>query len=167
MVEILSVENSASLPAEPENGQIVYCENEKSYKISNNGTWNDFNTEGSGGVSMSLYELNRQVIGQFPPLDDVQLNDRIESLNAWRKANYYMIYGKEISYFTVLKPEDSEADYENFGGAIISLLAGVTETIYALDIIDDNTVEIWINYEGNPTVMYLFNYDGGIVTYGR
>ena len=33
MVEILSVENSASLPAEPENGQIVYCENEKSYKI--------------------------------------------------------------------------------------------------------------------------------------
>ena len=78
-----------------------------------------------------------------------------------------MIYGKEISYFTVLKPEDSEADYENFGGAIISLLAGITETIYALDIIDDNTVEIWINYEGNPTVMYLFNYDGGIVTYGR
>lgn len=167
MVEILSVENSASLPAEPENGQIVYCEDEKIYKIANDGTWNDFNTEGSGGVNMSLYELNRQIIGQLPPLDDIQLNDRIESLNVWRKANYYMIYGKEISYFTVLKPEDSEADYENFGGAIISLLAGVTETIYALDIIDDNTVEIWINYEGNPTVMYLFNYDGGIVTYGR
>ena len=38
---------------------------------------------------------------------------------------------------------------------------------HGMESIDDNTVEIWINYEGNPTVMYLFNYDGGIVTYGR
>lgn len=166
MVEVIEFEKAADLPAEPGEGQVAYCEEEKSYKIANNGAWVDFSPE-SSGVSTSLYELNRQIIGQLPPLDEAQINDRIESLNIWRKADFYMLYGKEISYFTVLKPDTENLDFENFGEAIFNLLTDITEAIYAMDIIDDNTVEIWIHYEGNPTVLYLFNYDGGIVTYGR
>lgn len=166
MVEVIELEKAADLPAEPGEGQVAYCEEEKSYKIANNGAWVDFSPE-SSGVSTSLYELNRQIIGQLPPLDEVQIKDRIESLNVWRKADFYMLYGKEISYFTVLKPGTENLDFENFGEAIFNLLTDITEAIYAMDIVDDNTVEIWIHYEGNPTVLYLFNYDGGIVTYGR
>lgn len=166
MVEVIELEKAADLPAEPGEGQVAYCEEEKSYKIANNGAWVDFSPE-SSGVSTSLYELNRQIIGQLPPLDEVQIKDRIESLNVWRKADFYMLYGKEISYFTVLKPSTENLDFKNFGEAIFNLLTDITEAIYAMDVVDDNTVEIWIHYEGNPTVLYLFNYDGGIVTYGR
>ena len=117
---------------------------------------------------LNLYDLNKQLISQLPPLDEVRIQETIKALNDWRKANLYMLYGKEISYFTLISHDESgKADFDTFGDSVVTVLNEFAESIFAVDILNDSAVEIWVNYNGEPTVLYLFNYEDGMVTYGK
>ena len=52
-------------------------------------------------AKLNIYELNKQIISQLPPLDPVKFNDAVDTINNWGKGYTYMLYGKEISYFTL------------------------------------------------------------------
>lgn len=170
MNNILRAKNRTYLMLLPNHsdGEIAYLDEEKQYMIYKDGQgWIEFNPK-TKDITMSLYEINKQIIEQLSPLSKQQLSDMEDSLTLWGKASLYMLYGKEISYFTLLSvKDDSQKDFKTFGEAIISLLHDLTDTIYSIDVVDDNSVEIWIKYEDKATVLYLFNYEGGLVTYGR
>jgi hypothetical protein len=74
-----------------------------------------------------------------------------------------MLYGKEISYFTLFQKQMLAAD--NFTSAVFKCLNNLGNDIRVFEVIDENTLEIWIGYEDDVTCMYLFNYDEGVVIY--
>jgi hypothetical protein len=73
-----------------------------------------------------------------------------------------MLYGKEISYFTLFRISDSTY----FGNEVIDCLNNVGD-IKAIDFTEaQDAIEIWIQDEDGPTCLYLFPYDSGLVQVG-
>jgi hypothetical protein len=75
-----------------------------------------------------------------------------------------MLYGKEISYFTVFKI--IEPQY--FGEEVLACCLNVGP-VKVMDLTEaGDAVEIWVqSNDGEPTCLYLFPYDSGIVQVGE
>ena len=146
----------------PQEGEIIQNP-QGEYLIWKDDNWMKIEMD-SAGINMGLYDLNKQIISQLPELTD--LSDKeivIGNLhNKWNN-NYYMLYGKEISYFTLFKI--IEPQY--FGKEVIDCLnyVGAIKAIDATEALD--AVEIWVETEDGPTCLYLFPYDSGIVQVGE
>lgn len=147
---------------EPVEGEVVQTPEGK-YMIWHDGHWNEFQMENSG-IEMDLYDMNKQIIAQLPDLTDW---DRVEQLfndfhANWRNR-YYMMYGKEISYFTVFNIVEPHL----FGSVVMDCIPNVG-VVKAIDLTEAaDAVEIWVIYKDEPTCLYLFPYDMGIVEVGE
>ena len=153
-------------PTEGEICQVV-TENGKhyKYKIYHEGAWQDIEMKDSG-IEMGLYDMNKQIIAQLPTLEDV--TDKIDMINVYKtdtENQYYMLYGKEISYFTLFKI--SPTGYENLGINVIECLNDIGD-IKAIDMTEaQDAIEMWVTNEDGPTCLYLFPYDSGLVVVGE
>lgn len=169
MDNILNVKNKKLLEALPnhQDGEIAFCEEEDTFMMYKDGAWIPVKAEMTNqGLQLNLYDLNKQLISQLPVLTEDALQEIMEQLNQWAVASTYMLYGRDIHYFTLLQKNDpTSVDYTSFGEGIYDLLKSLTEKIYSIDILSDDSVEIWIEYNDNPISLYLFNYEGGLVYY--
>lgn len=150
----------------PKDGEISGFRNEEGkidYKIYINNNWQviDFNET---GLKLNLYDLNQQIIPQLPDLSKKQRLEKIQLINTFvkeQKNEFYMLYGKNMSYFTVFKRDNR---------GIASL--GV-EALCCLDNLGNiksieqeaGGIEFWIvKKEDNiADCLYLFPYDMGII----
>ena len=152
---------------EPKEGEVVYNTNEanKGCFVYHDGAWNKVTTEGSN-MSMGLYDMNKQIIAQLPTLAESELKEKkypIDALNSKYNNEYYMLYGKEISYFTLFKIVEPQY----FSYEVIECLKNVGD-IKAIDLTEDkDAVEIWVIADSEATCLYLFPYDLGIVQVGE
>ena len=117
-------------------------------------------------VQMKLLDMNKQIISQMPDLDVLDLTEKVEMIDKFvyedTKNKFYMIYGKEISYFTVIMT-DSKNAIEFAGEVIIDCLNNVG-AIKSIDPTEDGTaIECWVAVDDDVTCLYLFPYDSGIV----
>lgn len=125
-------------------------------------TANDVNT-----VSMSLYEVNRQIIKQLPTFSGDQWSGAYKVLDDWTSEmqnEYFLLYGREINYFTLFKrtPECQEELYQVLKECLDSI-----GPVHAFDVTEDKSaVEIWVEHDNEVTCLYLFNYDDGVVAFG-
>ena len=112
---------------------------------------------------MGLYDMNKHIISQLPVLTDLENKKyTINSLHAKFNNEFYMLYGKEISYFTLFRIFDSTY----LGNEVIDCLNNVGD-IKAIDFTEaQDAIEIWIQDEDGPTCLYLFPYDSGLVQVG-
>ena len=76
---------------------------------------------------------------------------------------YYLLYGKEIGYFTLFQENNNEKEDYGLGEGVIECLSSF-EAIKEYDINED-AIEIWVKTEDDVTVLYLFGYDAGVVNY--
>ena len=147
----------------PIEGEIMQNAADGKYYIWHEDGWHEFKMD-SSGVEMGLYDMNMQIIAQLPDLTDW---DRVEQLfndfhTSWNNK-YYMMYGKEISYFTVFKIVEPHL----FGSVVMDCIPNVG-IVKAIDLTETaDAVEIWVMYEDEPTCLYLFPYDMGIVEVGE
>ena len=142
-------------------GEIVQTEDGK-YQVFKNGELHDLKMEGSN-LELGLYDLNKQIISQLPSLTDEELDKKIDIIDdSYIKCvnNFYMLYGKEISYFTLFKI--NEPIY--FAKTVLDCLNEIGE-IKAIDPAEDGfAIEIWVQpTDEEPTCLYLFPYDNGLV----
>lgn len=162
----ITVSTKAALEAlvNHQDGEIALCEEDQTYYYYNNG-WNQMPAEmTSEGLQIDLYTLNKQIVAQLPPFDIQRLQDARDTLENWKKENIpYLLYGKEISYFTLFYPKEDMED--TFVDCVFDCLATISNTIYSFDVVSDNAIEIWMDYEGEATALYLFNYEQGMVYY--
>ena len=87
----------------------------------------------------------------------------VNNLHSKFENFYYMLYGKEISYFTLFKINESKY----FGKEVIECLKDVGY-IKAIDLTDTgDAIECWVENEQGPTCLYLFPYDAGVVQVGE
>ena len=145
----------------PQEGEVAQTEDGK-LKIFQGGEWKDLNVEGSN-LELGLYDLNKQIISQLPSLTDEELDKKIDVIDdSYIKCvnDFYMLYGKEISYFTLFKV--NEPIY--FAKTVLDCLNEIGE-IKAIDPTEDGfAIEIWVQpTDEEPTCLYLFPYDNGLV----
>lgn len=127
---------------------------------------NDIQTPESEGqqapdLTISLYDLNKSMFANTRNMDWRKVEGVMKKWNP--QGDYYLLYGKEISYFTLFKrnTECTEKMFEVFKDCLHSL-----GELKACDVTEDNTLEIWMKLtDGTVTCMYMFNYDDGVVEF--
>lgn len=133
------------------------------YYIWHDGQWNVIKMD-SSGFEMGLYDMNKQIISQLQDL--INWNTIEEVLNKFDEKwhnHYYMLYGKEISYFTVFSIKERIA----FGREVIDVIKNIGP-VKAIDPTEaQDAIEVWVMYDNEPTCLYLFPYDMGIVEVGE
>ena len=148
----------------PDEGEIIQTP-EGDYLIWKDGNWNKINVEGSN-ISMGLYDMNKQIIAQLPTLTTNDLLEKlplVEELHNKYNNEYYMLYGKEISYFTLFKLKQ----VESFPHEAIDCLQNIGP-IKAIDLTEDkDAIEAWVMADDDATCLYLFPYDMGVVVVGE
>ena len=150
-------------------GETAYVESDKKGYIYHDGKWVEIKTDGSG-LSMNLYEINKSIISQLEPLTDETLEYLKKDIDKGLTGDYYLLYGKEISYFTLFERRHIVTDMlknESLGDMVLECLKSF-EKVYSYEFKDDEgVVEIWVHNQNNnlATVLYLFDYKDGIVYY--
>lgn len=164
----------AAAKLNPPIGEIVYVQEEEKLYIYTEDGYAPYAPAAAGesGLNMSLYELNKAVVSQLTAINIHEDTSFISQINAWRAATnnvYYMLYGREISYFTVFVADDYDADCDTLGDAVVECLDYVAKQVYSLELTEDKTaMEIWISADNETaTCLYLFPYDAGIVKIGE
>jgi hypothetical protein len=149
----------------PEDGEVIQTP-EGDYLIWKDGNWNKVNYEGSD-INLALYDMNKQIISQLPNLENIEdKHSVINSLHKKFQNEFYMLYGKEISYFTLFQIKNNEIA---FGREVIDCLNNVGQ-IKAIDMTEpEDAIEIWVYLEEDEdvTCLYLFPYDAGLVRVGE
>lgn len=168
---IETVENLDSFDRECEIGYVVYNEEDGKYYAKSVDGWIEVNNpDDTQSIAMTLYEINKQVISQLSTLTQEQIQEKIEMINNWydKTCYYYMLYGREISYFTLFVRHQDGFDVNNLGEGVIHCLNNIGE-IKSVDITPDNAaIEIWIcDSKNNTTCLYLFDYSEGVVFYEK
>ena len=130
-------------------------------------------------ASVSLYELNRQMIKQQGPLKEEDIKLKMDMLKEFSNTfeKYSLLYGREINYFTLFV-KDENWELESLDLGVIECLFNIG-TIYSIEYTKEkDAIEIWIEVETEInsdtkenekllTCMYLFPYDTGIVKIGE
>ena len=146
----------------PEVGDIFFCEeDEKKYIITPG--YEEIKESSSPG--MSLYDFNKGLIAQMPELADTNKSIAKAEIINWsniQKNQFYMLYGKEISYFTIFMIDNDNAEINNLGNAVFECLDPLG-AIISIEKINQEGFEIWVKDNEKVFCLYLFPYDQGIV----
>lgn len=114
-------------------------------------------------LTVSLYDLNKSMFLNARNMDWRKVEGVIKKWNP--TGEYFLMYGKEIGYFTLLKRdlEATEKMYEVFKDCLSNV-----GDLKACDITEaGDALEIWIKPtdKDEVTCLYLFNYDEGVVKF--
>lgn len=150
--------------------EVLFCQEDNSYYITKESGIEkveiQFETpEGEGSeIKIDLYEINRQIFSQLNDYSEKDIALAKERIAEWvnPNCNYYLLYGKEVGYFTLFV-KDSNTD-EQIVDLIIECLS-VIGPIKDISVLDNGAIEIWINFYDNITCMYLFDYEQGVVKF--
>lgn len=125
---------------------------------------------GKGEISMSLYEINQNIISQLPEYNNEEINNLQNKINEWEgkysSNHYFMLLCNDIHYYTILHSSPAlNNDFSSLGQAVVELLLERDFTIHSNEILEDHC-EIWIKTQAEETFVFiLFPYDQGVVTY--
>ena len=118
-------------------------------------------------ANIELYELNRSIIEQQGVLNADTLAEKFKLINIFAadtKNDFYMLYGREMNYFTVFAKHE-KWELETLALAVTECLANIG-TVYSIELTaEKDAIEIWVKdiHQDLLTCMYLFPYDSGIV----
>ena len=156
----------------PHEGEMAYAVDTDKLFIYNNNEWVEY-VPPKNNIELSLYDLNKQIISQSKPLTDDVILEKMSLINEYKNKNsinsYFMLYGNEISYFTLFHGEFdvNGVELETLSEAVISCLNDLGN-IKSIELTDYNSIEIWIETEDNETTcLYLFPYDNGVIPVRR
>lgn len=125
-------------------------------------------------ISMNLYDMNKVLISQIDETITVkEFCNQVEKMKKNSNNNYYFLFSKEISYFTLFSFKEQKAENDgSFGEIILSCFPSIFGDKYivvsAESVANNEGLEIWIKDEKNEAIVfYLFPYDLGVVPVGE
>lgn len=163
--DLIAVEAETDVP--------VYVEKEQRFYAKNaDNIWEPVQFTNESSVQMSLYDMNKQIIKQLGDLSEEQIEtvlDIFEKYHSNTIQQYYLLYGKEMSYFTLFHYDEfAEGSYGCLGELVIECLTNIG-SIYSISLTEaEDAIEIWVMPDGEEevTCLYLFGYDSGVVEFG-
>jgi hypothetical protein len=125
----------------------------------------DNKTKAEGSLNMNLYDLNKQIIAQLPDYTDEDYEIKREMIDEFgRGKTWCLLLGREMNYYTVFHNLIKDAD-ETFADAVISCCKylGQVKSINWPTETSRDAIEIWVMHGEEPTVLYLFDYEAGVI----
>lgn len=122
----------------------------------------------NSNLQMNLYDLNKQIINQLADASAEDLESAKQTIADYYnecRGTYYMMLCNELRYYTLfhVTPGPSNA----FENEVIECLVEFADSIKTIDKTEDQqAIEIWITKDEETYVMYLFNYDRGVINCG-
>lgn len=115
----------------------------------------------NGGINLSLYEMNKQVISQLPEIEDIAVLTPIRKYKN-KDGKYFMLLCRDLNYYTLFVI-DLESDVR-IEQEVLECLKELGRIKSVEEFEDKKLVEIWVQPEdSDPVVMYFFNYDRGVI----
>ena len=163
------------------NGEVVFNPDTQTCYVYNEGNFIQINEEMAmkanyeekiekqplnGNLNMNLYDLNKAAVTQLPNYNEADKQAAKELINTYDDfsivTRYYMLLCRELNYYTVFQRQFTGP--ENFGDVVIECLENLGN-IKSIEVTKDKTaIEAWIvNSDNEAHVVYLFNYDQGVV----
>lgn len=116
--------------------------------------------------TLSLYDLNKQLIGQLPNLTPEEIKQKILLIKEFkniREAEFYMLLSNEIRYYTLFHIDFNTINTYSFEEEVIACLEELGY-IKSIELNADGVIEIWVTQDSeNTIVLYLFPYDEGVI----
>lgn len=116
-------------------------------------------------ASLSIYEINKQLVTQQPALIDYsEAFDKIDKYIRETNNEFYMLLCRDKNYYTLFVREDGFFNVP-LKTELIECLKNFGE-IKSIDFTEDEmAIEIWMTVpeDNDSYVMYLFNYDAGVI----
>jgi len=119
-------------------------------------------------TGLTYMQLNKQMSRKEPLLIfDEAINIKIEEWFENNEGDYFLLYGRDMHYFTFFHRTRPEADRKGFN-FIEMFKALLPLPIVSIDfdtIKGGNNIEIWVRDEKEDYMLYLFNYNNGVVDF--
>ena len=154
----------------PYEGQLAHSPETSQLYIYKDGGWELVQASGTN-LQMTMYDMNKQIIGQLPALKNEAIDEAMEVIKNFmlETANtFYMLLGRDINYYTIFHCIEQVVGYDEVPAAAAEVIACVQDwgAIKSVDFNEHkDAIEIWFTKEDGETyVMYLFGYDGGVIT---
>ena len=114
-------------------------------------------------LNMSLDDMNKQVVSQLSDLDQNGIIEAKTLISEYAIGNYFMLLCRDINYYTLFAIQNAESNEPKFADEVIACAEeiGVIKSVTLTE--DKGAIEIWVSYKDSSIVMYLFNYDEGVV----
>lgn len=116
----------------------------------------------------NLYDMNKGIIGQLPPISKENLKDRKLVLGDYilnSHNTYYMLLCHEKRDYTLFNLNDN---VDNIERAVEDIIVCINNRGTLIDIsIDTNNVPaIWMKWDNEEvSCYYFFGYDQGVIDY--
>lgn len=150
----------------PQENEYVFCTDTETYLIyAKNKEWIDYQPQTNGGLNMNLYDLNKTAVAQLPTMTEFEeVYKMIDDFDSQYQNEFYMLYGKEISYFTIFRCMFGDLKMSN---EFVECLRELGE-IKSIELTSDgNAIEAWVcPKDQDATVLYFFPYDSALVNCG-
>lgn len=167
MAEIKIISSMSAEKYNPKDGEVCGFEKEDGsieYRLYTNNEWHPINLNESG-LELNLYNLNQQIISQLPTLTEEQRLEKVCLIDDYiekTKNEFYMLYGKNMSYFTVFKKDQRGTQIASY--ETLACLDEIGE-IKSIELDANGGIEIWVvkAEDGIADCLYLFPYDMGII----
>lgn len=150
-------------------GEMVYCEDEqKVYSWQEDSGWAPMTFENEG-ISMNLYDLNKNIMNQLSPMTKEELAEKeeiFENLKIKFGNKHYMLLCRDYNYYTTF--EKSSLNNEMLFEKTVSEIITEIGKIISIELTEtEDAIELWIVPEGEEEAyaFYLFPYDAGVVYY--
>ena len=116
-------------------------------------------------TGLSLYDINKQLVEKLPDYTDEDIENATSLIDEFVKelnSEFYMLLNKDINYYTIFNISDviSEPICSEEIMACVKEL-GTIKSVGRTE--DEQAIEIWIKQDDNISVMYLFDYSGGVI----
>ena len=148
---------------EPYTGQTVFCEADGlAYRWDPVAGWEQ--TEIDAGLNMNMYDINKQIIGQLPDMDNDTINEKkklIRDFVSEQHNQFYMLLCRDINYYTLFAIDKKNAD-ECIEDVTIECINDIG-VIKSIDLNENGAIEIWITQGDSIYVAYFFGYDLGVI----
>ncbi len=117
--------------------------------------------------TISLYELNKQIMSQLSNYTEEQINEAKNLINSYmvEQNNYfYMLLSNEMRYYTIFSVYNGTDVLETFPDEVIGCLNSIGP-IKSVEKNADGVIEIWCFsiIDEEVHIFYLFPYDQGVV----
>ena len=159
-----TIEELIKSPQHFEDGTIAIIDDNKCY-VYNNG-WNPISNVQmeNKGISIDLYSLNKNIMNQMKPINEQEINELKNSVNALSEYGmYFMLLCKDYNYYTIFhKNFPSIISTDSFANMVIILCQELGDII-GWENTDQGAIEVWIKINDEAYCFYLFQYDAGIV----
>ena len=128
-----------------------------------------------GDVTMTSYDINKQLISQLPPMTEEQYIEYENALTEFLvKTNneYYMLLNNDKHYYTLFH-KNGDIEFEAMPDVLKEILNELGEFITWSAGADDESMELWVKEKWTSVIdeteheevfcYYLFGYDAGVV----